>query len=531
MTVHGDFLVIGSGIAGLRAAISLAETGRVVILTKADPRESNTGYAQGGIAAAVAADDSPELHARDTLAAGDGLCVPDAVEVLVREGPRYVQELLEWGAGFDRDEGGVPALGREAAHSVRRVLHARDATGREIGRTLWQKVSSHPRVTVYEDALAMSLVMRDSACHGATFLDRDGVLQQVDAPRTLVATGGAGQVYRETTNPAIATGDGIAMAFAAGARMADLEFVQFHPTVLNVRDAPRFLLSEALRGEGGRVVNDAGERFVQRYEPAGDLASRDLVARAIVREADRTGAPIYLSMRHLDPEFVRGRFPTIAQACRQAGFDLATDRIPISPAAHYIMGGIETDLDGRTSIEGLFAAGEAACTGVHGANRLASNSLLEGLVFGARAAAAMMGPVRDAALIADIGDPMSTPLSGGDVPEAHQVRDAMWRFAGLVRSRGDLEPAVARLAAWHTATERRRADAPAHRELRRVASLVTVGWLIARAALRREESRGGHFRADFPQRDDIHWQTHVADRLSVGPEAPSHGGAASGRHV
>jgi L-aspartate oxidase len=361
----------------------------------------------------------------------------------------------------------------------------------------------------------MSLVMRGAVCRGATFLDRDGVLQQVDAERTLVATGGAGQVYRETTNPAIATGDGMAMAFAAGARMADLEFVQFHPTVLHVSDAPRFLLSEALRGEGARVVNDAGERFVQRYEPAGDLASRDLVARAIVREADRTGAPIYLSMRHLDPEFVRARFPTIAQACRQAGFDLATDRIPISPAAHYIMGGIETDLDGRTSIEGLFAAGEAACTGVHGANRLASNSLLEGLVFGARAAAAMMGPVRAAALIAATADAMAIPRAGGDVPEPHQVRDLMWRCAGLVRSKDDLEPAVAQLAAWYAATERRRADAPARRELRRVGSLVTVGWLIARAALRREESRGGHFRADFPRRDDIHWRKHCADLIEI----------------
>ncbi len=282
MSVDADFLVIGSGIAGLRAAISLADVGRVVILTKADPRESNTGYAQGGIAAAMGGDDSPELHARDTLAAGDGICLPEAVDVLVGEGPRYVRELIEWGATFDRDEQGQPALGREAAHSVRRVLHVRDATGRSIGQVLWQMVSTHPRIEVFGDALALSLSTRSGLCEGAAFLDRDGRAAQVTASRTLVATGGAGHVFRETTNPAIATGDGIAMAFEAGARVTDLEFIQFHPTALNVAGAPRFLLSEALRGEGARLVNQSGEGFVQRYEPAG----RSGVARSR-RASDR----------------------------------------------------------------------------------------------------------------------------------------------------------------------------------------------------------------------------------------------------
>ena len=513
MSVRGDFLVIGSGIAGLRAAIALADAGRVVILTKADPRESNTGYAQGGIAAAMGADDSPELHATDTIAAGDGLCVPDAVQVLTEDGPRYVRELIDWGAAFDRDGNGQPALGREAAHSVRRVLHARDATGREIGRLLWQKVAAHPGVTVFDDALAMALRVRGGTCSGAAFIDRDGVVQEVEAGRTLIATGGAGQVFRETTNPAIATGDGIAIAFEAGARVADLEFVQFHPTVLNVEGAPRFLLSEALRGEGARLVNEAGERFVQRYEPAGDLASRDLVARAIVREVQRTGAPVYLTMAHMDPEYLRRRFPTIAEACRQAGFDLAADRIPISPAAHYVMGGIETDLHGRTSVERLFAAGEAACTGVHGANRLASNSLLEGLVFGARAAAAMTQPLREASFGSRLAEPRETDAARDDVPDAMAIRDLMWRHAGLVRSAADLTAAVSRLGGWRRAAESRRAAAPGDRELRRIASLATVGYLIASAALRREESRGGHFRADFPTRDDIHWQKHFAATL------------------
>lgn len=514
MSTGGDFLVIGSGIAGLRAALSLAEAGRVVILTKADPRESNTGYAQGGIAAAVGADDSPQLHARDTMAAGDGLCVPAAVRALTEEGPRYVRELIEWGAAFDRGPDGQPALGREAAHSVRRVLHAHDATGREIARVLWQKVAAHPQVTVYDDALVMSLVTRSGECIGATFVGRDGALQQIEAQRTLIATGGAGQVFKETTNPAIATGDGIAMAFDAGARVADLEFVQFHPTVLSAEGAPRFLLSEALRGEGARLINEAGEPFMPRYEAAGDLASRDLVARAIVKEVARTGAPVYLSMAHLDPDYVRQRFPTIAQACLDAGFDLATDRVPVSPAAHYVMGGVETDLRGRTSIARLFAAGEVACTGVHGANRLASNSLLEGLVYGVRAAEAMRGEVALPALTATPGEVVGNdPSSQASMPEPYAVRELMWRHVGLVRTGEGLRTAVPQLAAWRAAAASHRAAAPGDREVQRVASLATVGLLIARAALRREETRGGHFRADFPNRDDIHFKKHFADAL------------------
>ena len=362
MDVRGDFLVIGSGIAGLRAALTLAESGDVIVLTKADPTESNTGYAQGGIAAALGPGDSPALHAQDTIAAGDGLCDPAAVDVLVRQGPKYVVELLAWGAQFDRETDGSPALGREAAHSVRRVLHAHDATGREIGRLLWSRVSANPRIRVMQDAGAIDLVVANGTCAGARYAAGDRDAGTITAARTLLATGGAGQVFRETTNPSIATGDGIAMAADAGARVEDLEFIQFHPTVMSVPGKPRFLLSEALRGEGARLVNHAGDRFMQRYEPAGDLASRDLVSRAIVREMEQTHEPVYLSLAHMDRAFVHERFPTIAQACANAGLDLAVDRIPVSPAAHYIMGGVETDLDGRTSVEGLFAAGEVACT-------------------------------------------------------------------------------------------------------------------------------------------------------------------------
>ena len=512
MLIEADFLVIGSGIAGLRAAITLAASGTVAVLTKADPGESNTGYAQGGIAAAMGDDDSPELHARDTIAAGDGLCVSAAVDVLVREGPAYVQELLDWGAAFDRDADGRPALGREAAHSVRRVLHARDATGREIARLLWTTVSGTTGIRVIEDATATELAVSQGICRGCAFIGAAGP-GRVAAGRTLLATGGAGQVFRETTNPGIATGDGIAMAARAGARVADLEFVQFHPTVLSVEGAPRFLLSEALRGEGARLVNDAGERFMQRYEPAGDLAARDLVARAMVREAERTGAPVYLTLAHLDAAFVRRRFPTIAAACEQAGLDLATDRVPVSPAAHYLMGGVETDLEGRTSVPALFAAGEVACTGVHGANRLASNSLLEGLVFGARAAGAMTGSPAAAQAWSEVHEAHIPPGTGATLPSVFDVRDLMWRNVGLVRTRERLEAAVSRLDGWSAAIRANPEAAGGEAAARRLTSIVTVGWLIARAALRRQESRGGHFRADFPTHDDLHWGKHVSDVL------------------
>jgi L-aspartate oxidase len=430
-----------------------------------------------------------------------------------------VQQLIDWGARFDRDEDGGLALGREAAHSVRRVLHARDATGREIGRVLWERVAADSRIRVLDNTDVLSLLERDGVCLGATFVGADGRVQQVLASRTLLATGGAGQVFRETTNPPVATGDGIAMAFEAGARTSDLEFVQFHPTVLHVPNAPRFLLSEALRGEGGALINDAGERFVTRYEPAGDLASRDLVARAIVREMARTGGRVYLSLAHLDPDYVRRRFPTIAGACADAGLDLAVDRIPVSPAAHYMMGGVQTDIDARTSLAGLFAAGEVACTGVHGANRLASNSLLEGLVFGARAVATMQDDLRAAQLSPDV-EPFREPsgsAGGAELADAASVRDLMWRHVGLVRTADGLREAVARLASWRRAPSRvsRSAPVPSDVDRWRLGRLMTVGLLIAHAALRRDESRGGHYRADFPARDDGRWQRHVADVLAV----------------
>jgi L-aspartate oxidase len=518
--LRADYLIIGSGIAGLRAAAELNAGGDVLILTKADPDEGNTGHAQGGIAAAVGPGDSPDLHAADTLAAGDGLCDERAVRALVEDGPRFVRELIDWGVQFDRGPDGQPALAIEGAHSVRRVLHARDATGREIGGVLYRRMSALPRVRTHAHARVVDLVVEGGRCRGVRFLTDDGSLRVAGAKAVLLATGGAGHIYRDTTNPPVATGDGIAMAYRGGARVTDLEFVQFHPTALMLPGEPRFLLSEALRGEGARLLNAEGKTFMERYDPAGDLAPRDRVSRGIVRETERTGA-VYLSMEHLDTAFVHSRFPLISAACARVGLDLARDRIPVGPAAHYVMGGVQTDIEGRTSIPGLYAAGEVACTGVHGANRLASNSLLEGLVFGARAGCAMRddksgswpnetpkiiefdpGRHRRVESIDECGGPATIP----------EVQDAMWRHAGLFRDREGLTRVLTLVEpVWRALDARIAAGEPLDIETWRAASIVTVGRLIARAALRREESRGGHFRTDFPKRDDVHWKRRATE--------------------
>ena len=391
------WIVVGGGITGLRAALTLAKVGDVTLITKEGASESNTHYAQGGIAVAMGGAEDVELHGQDTIQAGDGLVFEKAARLLVEEGPARIEELLAWGTHFDREKNGAGELmrTREGAHSLPRILHANgDATGREIGRALLERVAQEPRIHLHERVTMRDLVVRDGRVIGVEALDDHNQPLTFLGSGVLLASGGAGQVYSDTTNPAVATGDGIAVAYRAGAEVSDMEFYQFHPTALSVPGAPRFLLSEALRGEGALLRNHRGERFMDRYHPMAELAPRDVVARAIMREGidERSGEalPVYLDMRHVTGKDLRARFPGISARLDEYGFDLSRDLIPIRPAAHYLMGGVRTDLYGRTNVPGLFAAGEVACTGVHGANRLASNSLLEGLVFGQRAAEAML---------------------------------------------------------------------------------------------------------------------------------------------
>lgn len=493
---HVDFLVIGAGIAGLSAAIRLARVGSVLVVTKEELAESNTSYAQGGIAVAMGGDEDVTLHLDDTLAAGDGLGEKEAARILVEQGPARVQELLEWGTRFDRENGQL-MLTREGAHSRSRILHANgDATGREIAVSLLRHVRALPNVRLLEWTTGIDLIV-ESHNHvaGAILLDGEGGILTIYARATLLASGGAGQVYSDTTNPAVATGDGIAMAWRAGAAVADMEFYQFHPTAFSVPGAPRFLLSEALRGEGATLVNASGERFMLKEHPMAELAPRDVVARAITREG--MDGPVYLDMRHV-PKDLHQRFPGISAFLAKYHLDLNRDLVPVRPAAHYLMGGILTDVHGRTTLPGLYAAGEAACTGVHGANRLASNSLLEGLVFGALAAEAMMSDRRSNPF-----PPQSFPslsVSTERTPDEQverwieDLRNNMWKYAGLLRDAQGLQLMQHKLQALAGTTphgfSRRALEAR---------NLYTVASLIVTAALARCESRGAHFRMDYPQ--------------------------------
>jgi len=490
--ISTDFLVVGAGVAGLRAAIELSTAGRVLVIAKDTLHESSSEYAQGGIAAALSDDDEVALHEQDTIVAGDGLCDPAAVSALVEEGPGAIQQLIEWGAEFDR-EGSRLLFAREGAHSRSRVLHAHgDSTGQEIAHTLYRKAASLPGVEFRSFAAMVDLTLADDgAVWGAIAWDEASAQQvEIRARAVLLATGGLGRVFRETTNPDVATGDGVAAAFRAGAEISDIEFVQFHPTALHLRNAPRFLLSEALRGEGGRLLNASGERFMTRYHPLEELAPRDVVSRAIVSELRRTGSDhVWLDLTHLNAaERIRARFPRIHATCLGFGIDIGSQPIPVHPAAHYSMGGVRTDLAGRSSIRGLYAAGEVACTGVHGANRLASNSLLEGVVFGARAG----GSMREYQA--------SSAKPGGRIEELFPkmnestLRSLTWEHCGILRSRDALEHALATL---HVGTAKLDSAARANYELR---NMHTVAILIARCALARRESRGAHYRLDFPEK-------------------------------
>ncbi len=510
---------MGAGVAGLRAAVELADHGDVLVVTKEAVAESNTHYAQGGIAVAMEGDADVALHLKDTIAAGDGLVYEPAAQALVAEGPLRVAELIEWGAHFDREgdrEGGKLLRTREGAHSLPRILHANgDATGAEISRSLAAFARAHKRIRFAEWTTVTGLVVADGRVVAADLLDRENRPGRVSARAVLIAAGGAGQVYSDTTNPAVATGDGIALAAAAGAELADMEFYQFHPTALSLHGAPRFLLSEALRGEGAYLRNDRGERFMERYHPLLELAPRDVVARAITREA--MGAKpgetklVHLDMRHVQGIDLHQRFPGISAFLARHGLDLQRDLIPVRPAAHYLMGGIRTDLTGRTSLRGLYAAGEAACTGVHGANRLASNSLLEGLVFGARAAKAMLADGLPL-VTTEVPESVHAPLDDRDeeLVEIHitGLQRAMWSDAGLLREDATLRMGFAAQEACAAGLATLAAQGKGSRRLAEARAMSRVAHAILCSALARTESRGAHFRNDYPRRDDEHFQKH-----------------------
>jgi len=491
-----DFLVIGGGIAGLSAAIRLAKVGRVLVVTKEELAESNTAYAQGGIAVAMGGDEDVALHLEDTMAAGDGLVNREAAAVLVEQGPKRVEELLAWGTGFDRENGELMRT-REGAHSRSRILHANgDATGREIAVSLLRHVREIDAIELMEWTTSVDLLVEGGRVVGAMLLDGEGGLRVVRAKAVLLASGGAGQVFSDTTNPAVATGDGIAMAYRAGAAVSDMEFYQFHPTAFAMAGAPRFLLSEALRGEGAWLVNAKGERFMERYHPLLELAPRDVVARAITLEG--MDGPVCLDMRHVGID-LKTRFPGISAFLAKYHLELGRDLIPVRPAAHYMMGGVRTDVDGRTSVPGLYAAGEVACTGVHGANRLASNSLLEGLVFGALAAETMIAEApADAPETVAASDLPTRPATSEAATEKwiKELRDLMWKDAGLLRDAAGLERAKRGLEALARAMPR-----GAFRRALEARNLHLVAALMVESALGREESRGAHYRNDFPLRD------------------------------
>ncbi len=499
--ISADFLIIGGGVAGLRAAVELARHGTVLVVTKDAPSESSSEYAQGGVAVALSDEDEIAIHFDDTIRAGDGLCIRKAVGTLVEEGPTRIRELILWGAEFDK-EGSKLAFTQEAAHSKRRILHAQgDSTGREIMRVLTDKVRAARTVSKIDFAFTRDLIVENGRCMGAVVCQQKlKKVLVISARAVLLATGGAGQLYERTTNPAVATGDGMAMAYRAGAVLVDMEFVQFHPTALFRRGAPQFLLSEAMRGEGGMLKNIHGLRFMDRYHPARELAPRDVVTRAIHSEMLAAGADhVYLDMTHLNAAYIMTRFPRIYRTCKDLGIDITAQPIPVSPAAHYIMGGVKTDLWGASSIPGLFAAGETACTGVHGANRLASNSLLEGLVYGARAGFAS---ARYAGKRFDLQSPRyraasreQKRVSAQDMQEIRTaLKNLMWEKVGIVRSKKELSAALRQLRKWAQEIK----NCPPDRTFFELKNMITTSLLITRSALSREGSVGAHCRSDFP---------------------------------
>lgn len=514
-----DVLIIGGGLAGLRAAIEIDPSLDVLVVTKDDLHQSSSIHAQGGIASVIDPGDRFEDHISDTLTAGRNLCDRDVVEMVIREGPQRIRELIEWGAHFDL-AGDDLALGREGGHSHDRVVHANgDATGREIMRTVINWTDKLPHVEEWENSFTIDLLTYEDACRGALVWHPQRGRILVWAKQTILCTGGAGQVYRETSNPEVATGDGHAIAYRAGAELLDMEFMQFHPTMLYIAGSSRTLITEAVRGEGAQLVDGSGYRFMGDYDPRLELAPRDVVSHAITKQMEKTQHPsVYLDLTHLEAEEIRQRFPGIVRTCAKFGIDVSVDRIPVRPGAHYFIGGVTVDNEGRTSVENLWAAGEVTASGLHGANRLASNSLLEGMVFGAHAGA---GASREAAATAD--DLHVLPLENeavhhSDLPDElgdsldlsdirNSLKSLMWRHVGVQRRQTRLLEAAENVDAWCRYVLPRQFSDPAGWELQ---NMLTVARIMVAAALQRGETRGVHQRTDFPATDDEQWLRHVA---------------------
>jgi len=539
-----DFVVLGSGIAGLSFALKAARHGSVAIVTKRARGESNTAYAQGGVACVFSGEDSFDLHVRDTLVAGAGLCDEKVVRTIVTEGPERIRELIDLGVQFDgrAQNGGAESahsviiegreldLTREGGHSMRRILHARDATGREIERALLRAVAENSSIEVFENHMAVDLITTgklgfatEDRCVGVYVLDEaTGEVETFRTDRLILATGGCGKVYLYTTNPGVATGDGVAMAWRAGANIANMEFVQFHPTCLFHPAARSFLISEAVRGEGGRLIDDKGEEFMAKYHPLGALAPRDIVARAIDAEMKRTGAPcVYLDITHKPAEFLKERFPTIYDRCLSLGIDIAKQPIPVVPAAHYQCGGVLTDENGASSLRGLYAIGEVACTGLHGANRLASNSLLEAVVVAHRALDHLLLhlPRNGAPAGGDLRLPEWTSGDAHDVDEMvviyhnwDEIRRLMWDYVGIVRTDKRLRRASTRLTNLLREIQEFYWNFKVNTDLLELRNLATVAALIVDCALLRKESRGLHYTLDYPETDDRRWQKNTVLR-------------------
>ena len=516
-----DFLIIGSGVAGLSLALKVARHGTVAVVTKRARSDSNTAWAQGGVASVTSTEDSFELHIRDTLAAGAGLCDERAVRAIITDGPAAIRELIELGVHFDERvfENGHRELdlGKEGGHSKRRVLHYRDTTGREIEQCLLNAVEKNPNIHLLENHMAVDLITTGKLGYttedrvvGSYVLDEtNGEVKALRSDRVILATGGCGKVYLYTTNPSIATGDGVAMAWRAGAAIENMEFIQFHPTCLYHPEARSFLISEAVRGEGARLIDESGREFMGRYHELKALAPRDIVARAIDAEMKRTGSPcVYLDITHKPPDFIRERFPNIYKSCLALGIDITERPIPVVPAAHYQCGGVETDLDGATTLRGLFAIGEVACTGLHGANRLASNSLLEAIVLADRCARALLRP-KYAKYHQEIDLPEWRPGNAQDVDELvviyhnwDEIRRLMWDYVGIVRTNKRLQRASTRLRNLQREIQDFYWGFKLTTELLELRNLCTVASLIVDSALARKESRGLHFTLDFPSADD-----------------------------